>query len=74
MRPVIIRVLPCVKAVMVFDLHEKLASLNLSATCIKCIHACHREYARLEVFIDDGPLKFVCLRRGICNPRRSDNV
>ena len=68
MRPVINGVPPCGTAVMVFDLQEQLASLNLSASCIKCIHACHRENARLEVLIGNGPLKFVGLRPGICNP------
>ena len=71
MRPIIKGVPPCITAVMVFDLHEQLASINWTATCI---HACDREYARVEVSVGDDPLKFVYLRRGICNPSRCDNV
>ena len=54
-------VLPCVTGVMVFDFKNNWRLLNWTATCIKCIHTCHREYARLEVSIGDNPLKFVCL-------------
>ena len=61
---------PCVTAVVVFDIHEQLASINRTATCIT--HG--MEYAKLEVSSGEDRLKFVCLRRGICNPRWCDNV
>ena len=67
MQPIIKGVPPCVTAVVVFDLHEQLGSINRTATCIM-------EYARLEVSSSEDQLKFVCLRRGICYPRRCDNV
>ena len=70
MRPIIKGVLPCVMAVVAFDLHEQLASINRTATCIT--HG--MKYARLEVSSSEDRLKFVCLRLGICNPRRCDNV
>ena len=71
MQPIIKGVSPCVTAVVVFDLHEQLASINRTATCIR--HG--MEYARfIEVSSGEDQLKFVCLRRGICNPRRCDNV
>ena len=70
MRPIIMGVPHCVTAVVVFDLPEQLASINRTATCIT--HG--MEYARLEVSSGEDRLKFVCLRRGICNPRRCDNV
>ena len=61
MRLIIKGVLPCVTAVLVFDLHEQLVSINKTATCIT--HG--MEYARLEVSSGEAQLKFVCLRRGI---------
>ena len=70
MRPIIKGVPPFVTAVVVFDLHEQLVSINRTATCIK--HG--MVYARLEVSSGEDQLKFVCLRRGICNPRRCNNV
>ena len=70
MRPIIKGVPPCVTAVVVFDLHEQLASINRTATHIR--HG--MKYARLEVSSGEDQLKFVCLRQGICNPRRCDNV
>ena len=71
MRPIIKGVPPCVTAVVVFDLHEQLASINRTATRIT--HGM-TEYARLEVSSGEDHLKCVCFRRGICNPRRCDNV
>ena len=68
MRPIIKGVPPCVTAVVVFDLHEQLASINRTATCIT--HG--MEYVRLEVSSGVDQLKFVSLRRGSCNPRRCD--
>ena len=59
----------CLTAVVVFDRHKQLVSINRTATCIT--HS--MEYARLEVSSMDQ-LKFVCFQRGICNPRRCDNV
>ena len=50
---------PCVTAAVVFDLHEQLASINRTATCIT--HG--MEYARLEVSSGEDQLKFVCLWR-----------
>ena len=44
----------CVTAVVVFDLHEQLASINRTATCIT--HG--MEYARLEVSSGEDQLKF----------------
>ena len=70
MQPIIKEVPPCVTAVVVFDLHEQLASINRNAICIT--HG--MKYARLEVSSGEDQLKFVCLRRGICNPRMCDNV
>ena len=70
MRRIIMGGPPYVMAVVVFDLHEQLASIDRTATCIT--HG--MEYARLEVSSGEDRLKFVCLRRGICNPRRCDNV
>ena len=70
MRPISKVVPPCVTAVVVFDFHEQLGSINSTATSIT--HG--MEYARLEVSSGEAQLKFVCLRRGICNPRRCDNV
>ena len=70
MQPIILRVSPCVTVVVVFDLHEQLASINRTATRIT--HG--MKYARLEVSSDEDQSKFVCLRRGICNPQRCDNV
>ena len=70
MQPIIMGVPPCVTAVVIFDLHEQLASINRTATC----NTHGKEYARLEVSSSEDRLKFVCLRRGICNPRRCDNV
>ena len=32
------------------------------------------EYVRLEVSSGEDQFKFVCLQRGICYPRRCDNV
>ena len=55
MRPIIKGVLPCVTAVLVFDLHEQLASINRTATRIK--HG--MKYARLEVSSGEDQLKFV---------------
>ena len=70
MQPIIKGVSPCVTAVVVFDLHEQLASINRTAT-----HITHgMKYARLEVSSGEDQLKFVCLWRGICNPRKCDNV
>ena len=45
MRPIIKGVPPWVTAVVVFDLHKQLASINWTATCIT--HG--MKYARLEV-------------------------
>ena len=61
MRLIIKGVLPCVTAVVVFDLHEQLASINRTATCTT--HG--MEYARIEVSRGEDQLKFVCLRRSI---------
>ena len=55
MRPIIMGVLPCVTAVVVFDLHEQLASINRTAT--RFTHG--MEYARLEVSSGKDRLKFV---------------
>ena len=53
MRPIIKGVSPCVTAVVVFDLHEQLASINRTAKCIT--HG--MEYARLEVSSGEDQLK-----------------
>ena len=63
MRPIIKGVSPCVTAVVVYDFHTQLASINRTATCIT--HG--MKYARLEVSSGKDQLKFVCLRRSICN-------
>ena len=55
MRPIIKGVSPCLTAVVVFDLHEQLASINRTATCIT--HG--MKYARLEVSSGKDQLKFV---------------
>ena len=68
MRPIIMGLPPCVTAVVVLDLPEQLACINRTAACIT--HG--MEYARLEVSSSEDQLKFVCLRRGICNPRRCE--
>ena len=70
MRPIIKGVPPCVTAVVVFDLHKQLASINRTATCITY----GMKYARLDVSSGEDQLKFVYLRWGICNSRRCDNV
>ena len=56
MRPIIKGVSPCVTTVVVFDLHEQLASINRTATCIT--HG--MKYARLEVSSGEDQLK-ICL-------------
>ena len=61
MRPIIMGALPCVTAVVVFDIYEQLASINRTATCIT--HG--MEYARLEVSSGEDQLKLVCLRGGV---------